>query len=607
MSASSAKAPPGTPFDPIPAISKRLDALLLFLLWALLVAAMIYGYRTQIAGMLLGDPDDSLRLVQVRDLLGGQAWHDLSQYRINPAAGGGELHWSRFIDAQIAALILVFQAFLAPVEAERWALVAYPMLLLGLLLFVFRRILGHLGDQSFVWVGMSLVATTFSFLHYFVPLRIDHHNWQLLLSLMLLWMALGQGTIARGLMAALVVSLHVEISLEGLPYLVMFGALFAYDWLRDPAQAPRLKGFALGLIFVPALWVTAMRGLDAVTGVYCDAFSRPYLLGAAATGVLLLGLMQAAQLRGSVLGRVGALALAGGVGAVLFAASGPACLAGPFGNLSPLVREFWYEGISEGHPIWVQTLTSALSFGLLSLAGLIGLAWSAWRNARGVHGDDWHRLLLVSLASFALSLMVLRATSTTHAFVLAGYVPAVIAIFRWGQSQSSAITRIPATTACVLAFPIALSAIIVGTMALITPDKSTDELARCLKREQLAGLNQLPKGTMFASLDISSALLEGSYHNVVATGHHRNHRAIHQVIAGFMAEPAAAEAMVRRTGATYVALCPRIPEVQNFARHAPQGLAKALIDNRVPAWLVLEPGFSQTRLRVYRVRPVTPE
>ncbi len=607
MSASSAAARPATGPHFVPAMGKRLDALLLFLLWAILVAAMVYAYRSQIAAMLLADPDDSLRLVQVRDLLAGQAWYDHSQYRINPAQGGGDLHWSRFIDAQIAALILAFQAFLPAAEAERWALVTYPMLLLGLLLFVFRRVLGHLGDTVFVWVGMLLAATTFSFLHYFVPLRIDHHNWQLLLSLMLLWMALGQGTVARGLMAALVVSLHVEISLEGLPYLVMVGGLFAYDWLRDPAQVPRLRGFALGLVFIPALWVAAIRGWDAVTGVYCDAFSRPYLLGAAVTGALLLGLMRVLPARASLYHRIGALALAGGVGALLFAASGPACLAGPFGNLSPLVREFWYEGISEGHPIWTQTLSAALSFGLLSLAGLIGIGWSAWRGATGVHGDDWHRLLLLSLASFLLSLLVLRATSTTHAFVLAGYVPAVIAIFRWGRSQRSALARIPATAACVLAFPIALSAMIVGATSLVLPDKSTDELARCLKRDQLAPLNQLPKGTMFASLDISSGLLEASHHSVVATGHHRNHRAIHHVIAGFMAEPAAAEAMVRQSGAAYVALCPQIPEVQNFAKHAPGGLAKALIDNKLPGWLAPEPAFAKTRLRIYHVLPATPE
>ncbi|MDX2209322.1 MAG: hypothetical protein SFV20_03065 [Sphingopyxis sp.] len=585
----------------------RADWPLLAILWLLVALMMLYAYRESIADFTLTDPDDSLRLVQVRDLLAGQAWYDHSQYRINPAEGGGDLHWSRFIDAQIAATIIAFQTLMPAAEAERWALVTYPLLLIGLLLIVFHRVLGHLGDTAFVRVGMLLAATTFSFLHYFVPMRIDHHNWQLLLSLMLLWMALGTGTVARGLVAALVVSLHVEISLEGLPYLVMFGGLFAYDWLRDPAQAPRLRGFALGLVFIPTLWVAAMRGWNAVTGIYCDAFSRPYLLGAAVTGALLLGLIRILPVRASILYRIGALALAGGVGALLFAASAPACLAGPFGNLSPLVREFWYEGISEGHPIWTQTLSSALSFGLLSLFGLIGIAWQVWRGGQAAYRDDWHRLLLVSLASSVLSVLVLRATSTTHAYVLAGYVPAVIAIFRWGRSHASALVRIPATAACVLATPIALSAAIVWVMSMVTADKSTDELARCIKRDQLTRLNKLPEGTIFASLDMSSGLLEATHHSVVATGHHRNHRAIHHVIAGFMAEPAAAEAMIRKSGATYVAVCPLIPELQNFARNAPKGLASALIDNKVPGWLAPEPAFTKTRLRIYRVLPAKPE
>lgn len=592
-----------TSSGPAPAIDKRIDILLLLLLWAALVIAMIYGYRAQIAELLLGDPDDSLRLVQVRDLLAGQAWHDLSQYRINPAEGGGQLHWSRFIDAQIAALILAFQTFLPAGEAERWALVAYPMLLLLPLLFVIRRILGHLGDVAFIGVGMLLAATTFSFLHYFVPLRIDHHNWQLLLSLMLLWMALGRGTAARGLAAAIVASLHVEISLEGLPYLAMFGGLFAYDWLRDPANAARLKGFAFGLLFVPTLWVAALRGVDAVTGIYCDAFSRPYLAGAALTSLLLLGLMRLPRLLATLPGRMVALAIAGAAGATLFAALGPACLAGPFGNLSPLVREFWYEGISEGHPIWEQTWSAAMSFGLLSLVGLVGVAWSARRAVGGVYAADWYRLLLVALASFVLSLLVLRTTSTTHAYVLAGYVPAVIAIFRWGRSLPSAMARIPATAACVLAFPITLSALIVGLMGLIAPDKSTDELAKCLRPANLAVLDALPSGTMFASLDISSGILAGSHHSVVATGHHRNHLAIHHVISTFMASPDRAEAMVRKTKAAYLAFCPKIPEVQNFARHAPKGLAQALIDNRPPAWLVPDPATQNAPLKIYRVAP----
>ncbi|MEO8724436.1 MAG: hypothetical protein ABI395_13145, partial [Sphingobium sp.] len=30
------------------------------------------------------DPDDAMRLVQVRDFLAGQSWFDVSQHRVNP-------------------------------------------------------------------------------------------------------------------------------------------------------------------------------------------------------------------------------------------------------------------------------------------------------------------------------------------------------------------------------------------------------------------------------------------------------------------------------------------------------------------------------------------
>jgi hypothetical protein len=41
-----------------------------------------------------------MRLAQLRDWLGGQGWYDLTQSRV---AGGYESHWSRLIDAGLAA------------------------------------------------------------------------------------------------------------------------------------------------------------------------------------------------------------------------------------------------------------------------------------------------------------------------------------------------------------------------------------------------------------------------------------------------------------------------------------------------------------------------
>src|SRR5471030_1731840 len=51
--------------------------------------------------------DDAMRLTEVRDLLAGQSWFDLTQWRMN-APFGLPMHWSRLIDAPIASLILLF-------------------------------------------------------------------------------------------------------------------------------------------------------------------------------------------------------------------------------------------------------------------------------------------------------------------------------------------------------------------------------------------------------------------------------------------------------------------------------------------------------------------
>src|SRR5882724_5758258 len=60
-------------------------------------------------GAANGDNDSLLRLVEIRDLIGGQAWFDLHQYRMGPP-GGFVMHWSRLVDAPIAAVILAVAA-----------------------------------------------------------------------------------------------------------------------------------------------------------------------------------------------------------------------------------------------------------------------------------------------------------------------------------------------------------------------------------------------------------------------------------------------------------------------------------------------------------------
>jgi hypothetical protein len=560
-------------------------------------------YRGDIAALAFGDPDDALRMVQVRDFLGGQPWYDTRQYRINPAGGGGAIHWSRFIDAQIGGLILLLDPLLGRALAERAAVAVYPLLLLGLFFALMARLLARLGDRTFVLTGLVIAATTVTYLHYFVPLRIDHHGWQLLLSLAMLWLALGPSSFLRGFVAALVISLHLEISLEGLPYLVIFGGLFAWEWLRDADEAPRLRGFATGLIVVPALWILLLRGTDAVFGVHCDAFSRPYLLGAAVAGAIIaLALHQPARFA-RLPSRLALLAVAGGSGALAFALGGPDCLAGPFGELSPLVREHWYEGIGEGHPIWTQSAMSIGVFGLPSLGGLAALFWSLRRAEAANYARAWRRLVPVALAGLLLSLFVLRTTAVAHAYLIPAFVLPLLAFVGWARGLRHALPRIAATVAAILLLPVSLAALGSLIMGQLVGDQSSDMPVHCLDAKALAPLQKMPATIFFTPMDMAPALLVGSPHSVIATGHHRNHRAMHHLLATFMADPVKAEAGVRATGASHILFCANLADFRNLAKVAPKSLAADLAAHRALPWLEREPALGNGPLYAYRLKP----
>src|SRR4029079_4818561 len=107
---------------------------LLLLIWAVTVAT----YLLAGSGPTLST-DDAMRLVQVRDLLAGQGWYDLTQYRLSPPEGV-VMHWSRLIDVPIAFLIRVTDWAVPAALAERLARTGWSAApLLALLNGIARR------------------------------------------------------------------------------------------------------------------------------------------------------------------------------------------------------------------------------------------------------------------------------------------------------------------------------------------------------------------------------------------------------------------------------------------------------------------------------------
>lgn len=571
------------------------------ILWLGFVAVSVAIHRDAIASLTFWDPDNAMRLAQVRDLAAGQAWFDTVQHRANPAAGGGLMHWSRFIDVQIVGLTAVL-ALAFPAEfAERLTLALYPPLLVLPLLLLFSRILAILGDRQVVICGLIIASTTITFLHHFAPMNIDHHNWQILLALTMLWATLKEPTFLAGMIAAIAGALYVEISIEGLPFLALFWGLFVLDWSRDPAKKSRLLGFTVGLLVVPTLWLLMLRGPSYLTRSYCDSFSLPYLVPIAVTALCLLAILTTGKWSlSSPLSRLSAGAFAGAIGAATFAVVDPACLGGPFGNLEPLVRTYWYDPIHEGRPIWHQDFGMAAVYAAPTIVGLIGLGFAFWKSRDSDVADNWVRLTLVALAATILGMLVMRMTAVAHAFMVPAFAVLAISLWRWSRSKLQTWQRVGGSLVFLLAVPIvdvALAVVVAGDQAEST---ARADRSLCNLSDMTVAMAKEPATLLFSSINITPALLVGTRHSVVTTGHHRNHATMNRVITAFLSPPTVAQPLAAADGAQYLVVCNK--ELEDMAKARPDGLAAHLLHQKPVGWLVPDERLSTGGFRAYRIQ-----
>ena len=574
-------------------------------IWLLLSIALLISYGLAIATLTTTDPDDALRLVQVRDLIGGQAWWDISQHRINPAGGGGLMHWSRIVDAPLALGIAGLTPLVGTALAERIVMALWPLLLLGAAMLALARMAATLGDRRIALLAPLLLASDFVILYQFTPLRIDHHGWQILLTLCALAVLLRPAGVKSGMLAGIAGAALLAISLEGLPAVALFAALIAFEWLWTGAVAARARlmaylwtlfGAAIGLQFVT-------RGPDALVQRWCDALSLPYLgaLGVAAVCVTFAA-WSIDRFGGGRIGRTLLLGVAGAASAATLIAIEPLCLKGPFGTLDPLVQSYWYVHVREGLPLW-QPFDALAAFSLTpSLVGLAG-CWLGWRSADTADlSRRWLWLGAALLGLTIVSLLVLRAGSTAHIVALPGCALVGLRLWTWARGIESSGLRIMATLAAIIALPPVTGA--VTAFAIASPSKpavAVDQARPCVASGSLGALATLPPTLLLTPLDIGPGLLQHSRHSVVATGHHRNNQVMASVILVFTGPVGEAEALARATGAQMIVVCPDAPEWQNFRDAPGEGLADMLASGTVPAWLEPVPLGDDVPLRAWRI------
>jgi hypothetical protein len=553
------------------------------LVWAVLCLVALLVNAGNIAARHFPDPDDTLRLVEVRDLLAGQGWFDLHQYRIDPPHGT-LMHWSRLVDLPLAAVIAGLTPLFGSSAAEMAALVLIPLLTLGVILQIVARVSSRFFDievTTFACLALGLAPLLVAQLQ---PLRIDHHGWQVA-SVMAALLGLLPGRRWRGaVVSGVALAFGLSISLEVLPLMAGFGAVFALRWLliRDRHSLPAFLGALAGT--VGGLFL-ATRGLADVA-VHCDQVSPPHMALLAVVAGLTLGVARYASR--SLLVQIVLLGTSAGASLALFLALAPQCASGPFGQLDPLVRHFWYDNVLEGRPAWTMPPLMAVPVvlsGLVSLAVLAHLARSRTVEER----QWWLEYLAVSAVAFVAAILVWRSQAFVGALAavpLGWLAVRLLARLREARTPSRKLAAALTVVLVLLpGFPTALAGALVPENTVNTGKMSKITDSACDVAHSASALDGLPAGTVFAPLDIGPAIVERSHHAVVATGHHRAAPAMHDVIAAFTLPEAQAHGLVAKHGAQYLVLCTDVAETRLFAQAAPHGLAAELIGGRAPAWL----------------------
>ncbi|MER8384831.1 GtrA family protein [Mesorhizobium sp. M1428] len=555
-----------------------------------------------------GDNDNLLRLVEVRDVLAGQGWFDLHQYRMG-LEGGFVMHWSRLVDAPIAAIVIAVSALTGSAAlAENVAQVLWPALLFCLTVFFTARAARSFAGDGAVLPAVVVGAAALYFLGIFSPGALDHHNVQLMLSMASLSLLLeAPSRRAAALLSGLCAGLMLAVGMETAPYVATVGASVATLFALE-ANGERLiaRDFGLGFAGVSALVFVATIAPSAWGQAQCDAFSTVQFVVAAIAGTGLAAIASiepAGRTRGRRFASLGLLALALGTVVVLLF---PQCLAVPYANLDPRLKELWLDHIDEAQSLFKLLAEDPAEVVARYATPLIALVLMALRLGRG----GWRRqdslvgaLLVVA---FIVSAWQVRGSTFSIAFAV---IPLAAWIAKWRQRAEASPSRGVALRMAA-AWLVSVNAVWTGAAAATsvafddskaTADNGTD--VACHRMASFAALGRLPGTTVLAISNLGSPILAYSGHRVFAGPYHRNVAGNLLVLDAFLGSDADARTILADHHVGLVALCPGSAESKLLAAKAPAGFLAGLMRGSVPEWLAPVAGTSGAAVELYRVRP----
>jgi hypothetical protein len=591
--------------------------MLLAALATTVVAIVVLALRDPGAlGRSLGDTDDAMRLVLMRDLAAGQGWFDQHMMRLQPPLGV-YMHWSRLIDGGLVALNGLFRLGLPPAAAETATRFTWPLLWILPAVWAALAIARRLAGGPGVFACAILVAINMPLFLQFRPGRVDHHDVQIVMALLAL---AGAALDSRrgALLAGLATGLGLAVGLEALAFQVIAGAYFALRYpLGEEDEGGRLKAYALGLGFATVGFFLVQTPPSRWTVAACDALAVNLVM---AIGVTAVGLVAAVALTRDRdwRFRLAALAVVGVAATAVYVGLDRNCLGGPFADVDPRLRAFWLPNVQEIRPIprvWradhetVWTLVAPFVLGGLAwlwlgrdalrrspvwwlmgacLAAGIVAGWSAIRMA--VYAN-WFAAPLIAAAVIDLSERWFRGTMLAAAVGACLFTP----LF-WGGAAAGIDDQIKAITK-----PAPKPTAKPAVKAKAAPAPRGD---RCFRTAAYADLKRQPPGLVLSEVDLGPFILAHRASSTMAAPYHRMNWGLVEARRVLSTPADKAEAEARQLGVAYVLECPTHARNADRVGMPADSLQKRLDANRPPPWL--EPLSTGGPLRLYRVRPAAP-
>lgn len=597
------------------------QALIWLIGWVLAAAILIVLFGGEALQLQFADPDNTMWLVSVRDVLAGQGWWDNVQHRLAPP-DGTQMHWARWIATAIAAPVSLLTPIVGQSTAEIIVAFAWPLGLLAIFMNLIVRICGEIGERDGLRTEASIAGALVAALAFpttakFAPGGFDHHSVEIILALAGVLALMRMATLPKlGAVAGAVLGVAMATAAEGVPFVIAGVLAAGLLWLFNPdVYRKGLVWMGAGLAASSLAMFFAMVPPVRWGAPVCDEMSTPFLgFGLVAGSVaMLLGYVLPANATASVGRRFAAAAVLGTVSVAGLWLLFPMCASGGYSAMSADMKAYWLVQIAEALDLGrlaAEDPSMVLDLAGAALAGLVAAGFylhKRWRSA-----EAWI-LLGFLLASWAILIWQVRGSFFASAFA--------IPFGAWAAVRARQVWRSEAAPMGVLLFVVAVmtsasamwSALAVqmktqifSTAALVDYEDRKASAEACTASDAYANLAAVPRGVMLNDFLLGPSILQRTPHAAMAAPYHRNGQGLVTMITAMRSSADAARPIVMQTSADYVVVCAALPETQFYAEHpagdatAATTLSSLLANGTPPSWLAAMP-LENTPLKLYRV------